>query len=329
MKVHLVDGTYELFRSHFGAPSRKDAAGREVGATVGLLRSLWLLLSTPGVTHVACAFDHVIESFRNELYAGYKTGAGVDPDLLAQFELAEDAARALGVVVWPMVEFEADDAIAAAAARYRDLPGVDQVVLCSPDKDLAQAVVGDRVVAWDRRRDIVLDAAGVTGKFGVPPASIPDWLALVGDAADGFPGIPGWGAKSAATVLSQVRAPRRDPGRPGRAGPAGGAGGPPRGEPPGGPRRRRAVPAPRDPAARRAAGAGRRRPRVARRPARLRRALRRARRRGTGAARRGGRRVPLTALPERCSAPAVCGPAVRGARRRGPSVHWDTESRCA
>ncbi|MCU0258216.1 MAG: hypothetical protein MUF56_04250 [Solirubrobacteraceae bacterium] len=203
MKVHLVDGTYELFRSHFGAPSRKDAAGREVGATVGLLRSLWLLLSTPGVTHVACAFDHVIESFRNELYAGYKTSAGVSPDLLAQFELAEEAVRELGVVVWPMVEFEADDALATAAARFRDVPGVDQVVLCSPDKDLAQAVVGERVVCWDRRRDVVLDAAGVAGKFGVPPASIPDWLALVGDAADGFPGIPGWGAKSAAAVLGR------------------------------------------------------------------------------------------------------------------------------
>ena len=193
MRIHLVDGTYELFRSHFGAPPRRDAEGREVGATVGLLRSLWLLLSTPGVTHVACAFDHVIESFRNDLYAGYKTSAGVDPDLLAQFELAEQAARALGVVVWPMVEFEADDAMAAAAARFRDAPGVDQVVLCSPDKDLAQAVVGDRVVCWDRRRDIVLDEAGVTAKFGVPPASIPDWLALVGDAADGFPGIPAGG----------------------------------------------------------------------------------------------------------------------------------------
>ena len=203
MNVHLVDGTYELFRSHFGAPPRRDAEGREVGATVGLLRSLWLLLSTPGVTHVACAFDHVVESFRNELYAGYKTSAGVDPDLLAQFELAERAVRALGIVVWPMVDFEADDAIATAAARFRDLPEVEQVVLCSPDKDLAQAVVGERAIAWDRRRDVVLDEAGVIGKFGVPPASIPDWLALVGDSADGFPGLPGWGAKSAAVVLAR------------------------------------------------------------------------------------------------------------------------------
>jgi 5'-3' exonuclease len=203
VRIHLVDGTYELFRNHFGAPPRRDADGREVGATVGLLHSLWLLLSTPGVTHVACAFDHVIESFRNELYAGYKSSAGVDPELLDQFGLAERAARALGLVVWPMVEFEADDAMAAAATRFRGAPGIDQIVLCSPDKDLAQAVTGDRVVCWDRRRDIVLDEAGVTRKFGVPPASIPDWLALVGDAADGFPGIPGWGAKSAAEVLSR------------------------------------------------------------------------------------------------------------------------------
>lgn len=203
MRVHLVDGTYELFRSHFGAPPRQDAEGREVGATVGLLRSLWLLLTSPGVTHVACAFDHIIESFRNDLYAGYKSSAGVDPVLLAQFELAERAVEELGVVVWPMVEFEADDAMAAAAARFRDESGVDQVVLCSPDKDLAQAVVDERVVCLDRRRDVVLDEAGVVRKFGVPPASIPDWLALVGDSADGFPGIAGWGAKSAAAVLAR------------------------------------------------------------------------------------------------------------------------------
>jgi 5'-3' exonuclease len=203
MQIHLVDGTYELFRHHFGAPARRDADGREVGATAGLLRSLWLLLSTPGVTHVACAFDHVIESFRNELYVGYKTSAGVAPDLLAQFGLAEKAARALGVVVWPMVEFEADDALATAAARFREAPGVRRVVLCSPDKDLAQAVRGERVVCWDRRRDVVLDEEGVIRKFGVPPPSIPDWLALVGDSADGFPGIPGWGAKSASSVLAR------------------------------------------------------------------------------------------------------------------------------
>jgi 5'-3' exonuclease len=203
MKIHLVDGTYELFRSYFGAPPKKAPDGREVGATVGLQRSLFMLVSTPGVTHVACAFDHVIESFRNELFAGYKTGAGVEADLLAQFRLAERAVAALGIVVWPMVEFEADDALATAASRFKDQPGVEQVVICSPDKDLAQAVSGVSVVGWDRRRGIVLDEDGVIAKFGVRPNSIPDWLALVGDAADGFPGIPGWGAKSASAVLSR------------------------------------------------------------------------------------------------------------------------------
>ena len=215
MKVHLVDGTYELFRSYFGAPPRHDAEGREVGATVGLLRSLAMLLADPGVTHVGCAFDKVIESFRNELFAGYKTGEGVEQALLDQFPLAEQAVAAMGIVVWPMVEFEADDALATAAARLKDEPGVEQVVICSPDKDLAQAVSGTRVVSWDRRRDIVLDEDGVVGKFGVRPASIPDWLALVGDAADGFPGIPGWGAKSAATVLARfghLEAIPEDPG---------------------------------------------------------------------------------------------------------------------
>ncbi len=203
MKIHLVDGTYELFRNHFGAPPRKGPDGREVGATLGLLRSLLLLLSTPGVTHVACAFDHVIESFRNGLYPGYKTGAGVDPTLLAQFELAEEAVAALGLVVWPMVEFEADDALASATARFKHDAEVEQIVLCSPDKDLAQLVSGSRIVGWDRRRNILLDEAGVVAKFGVRPHSIPDWLALVGDAADGLPGIPGWGEKSTATVLAQ------------------------------------------------------------------------------------------------------------------------------
>ncbi len=162
-----------------------------------------MLVGAPGVTHVGCAFDHVVESFRNDLFPGYKTSAGVDPDLLAQFPLAERAVAALGIVVWPMVEFEADDALATAALRFGGEPGVEQVVICSPDKDLAQAVRGTRVVCWDRRRDIVLDADGVAGKFGVRPPSIPDWLALVGDAADGYPGIPGWGAKSAAAVLSR------------------------------------------------------------------------------------------------------------------------------
>lgn len=201
MKIHLVDGTYELFRNHFGAPPKKAPDGREVGATLGLLRGLYALLTQSGATHVACAFDHVIPSFRNDLYPGYKTGEGVDPNLLAQFPLAEEAARALGLVVWPMVEFEADDAIATAVQRYRDEPEVEQIVICSPDKDLAQLVTASRVVCWDRRRDILIDEAGVQEKYGVRPASIPDWLALVGDAADGFPGIPGWGAKSTAAVL--------------------------------------------------------------------------------------------------------------------------------
>lgn len=203
MKIHLVDGTYELFRNYFGAPRRKAPDGREVGATLGLLRSLVLLLTSPGTTHVACAFDQVIESFRNDLFPGYKTSEGLDPELLAQFPLAEEAVSALGVVVWPMVEFEADDALATAAARFKNELGVEQVVICSPDKDLAQFVSGERVVCWDRRRDIVLDEEGVFKKFGVRPESMPDWLALVGDAADGYPGIPGWGAKSASAVLSR------------------------------------------------------------------------------------------------------------------------------
>jgi len=201
MKIHLIDGTYELFRNHFGAPPRKAPDGREVGATLGLLRGLLALLAAPGVTHVACAFDHVIESFRNELYPGYKTGAGVDPNLIAQFPLAEDAVSALGLTVWPMVEFEADDALASAVARYQNEPALEQIVICSPDKDLAQLVSGARIVCWDRRRGIVIDEEGVVAKYGVRPASIPDWLALVGDSADGFPGVPGWGEKSAAAVL--------------------------------------------------------------------------------------------------------------------------------
>jgi 5'-3' exonuclease len=216
MKIHLVDGTYELFRNHFGAPPKQAPDGRQVGATLGLVRSLLLLVTTPRVTHVACAFDHVIESFRNDLYAGYKTGAGVDPDLLAQFSLAEEAVAALGVVVWPMVEFEADDALASAVKRFRNSKTVEQIVLCSPDKDLAQLVTGQRIVCWDRRRDIIIDEAGVHEKFGVGPQSIPDWLALVGDAADGYPGLPGWGAKSAAAVLARfdhIEAIPADPAR--------------------------------------------------------------------------------------------------------------------
>jgi len=203
MKLHLVDGTYELFRNYYGAPPKKSADGREVGAALGLLRSLVALLAQPGVTHVAYAFDHVIESFRNDLYAGYKTGEGIDPDLWNQFQLAEDLVATAGVTVWSMIEFEADDALAAAAARWKDDASVDQILICSPDKDLTQMVSGSKVVSWDRRRDIILDEAGVFTKFGVAPASIPDYLALVGDAADGYPGIPGWGAKSASGVLSK------------------------------------------------------------------------------------------------------------------------------
>jgi 5'-3' exonuclease len=203
MKIHLVDGTYELFRNYYGAPPKKTPEGQEVGAALGVVRSLVALLGQPGTTHVACAFDHVIESFRNDLFDGYKTGDGVDPELMGQFGPVEQAVAALGVVVWPMVEFEADDALAAGAARFRDEAVVDQVLICSPDKDLAQSVSGSRVVCWDRRRDIVIDDAGVRAKFGVPPESIPDWLGLVGDSADGYPGIPGWGAKSAAAVLSR------------------------------------------------------------------------------------------------------------------------------
>jgi 5'-3' exonuclease len=203
MKIHLVDGTFELFRAHFGAPPAHDAAGRPVGAVRGLLATLLSLLREPEVTHVACAFDHVIESFRNALFEGYKTGEGIDPDLLAQFDPAERATAALGIVVWPMVEFETDDALATAAFRWRDEPGVEQVVICSPDKDLSQCVVGSRVICRDRLRRADRDEAGVVAKFGVPPASVPDWLALVGDTADGIPGIPGWGEKSAGVVLAR------------------------------------------------------------------------------------------------------------------------------
>ena len=216
MNIHLIDGTYELFRNFFGAPPKKTPTGQEVGATLGLVRSLLMLLTSPGVTHVGVAFDHVIESFRNNLYAGYKTGARVDPNLLTQFPLAEKAVAALGVVVWPMVKFEADDALATATARFKKNKAVEQIVVCSPDKDLAQLVDGERIVCWDRRREIVLDEPGVVAKFGVKPQSIPDWLGLVGDAADGFPGIPGWGAKSAASVLArfeQIEAIPDDPTR--------------------------------------------------------------------------------------------------------------------
>ncbi len=203
MRVHLIDGTYELFRAFFGAPPATSPAGAEVGATRGLLRSFSALLKTPGVTHVACAFDHVIESFRNDLFAGYKTGVGLDPRLTSQFELAERATSALGIVVWPMIEFECDDALATAALRFADDPRVETVVIASPDKDLCQCVRGERVVCWDRLRGKICDEPGVIAKFGVSPQSIPDLLALVGDSADGLPGVPRWGMKSAAAVLAR------------------------------------------------------------------------------------------------------------------------------
>jgi 5'-3' exonuclease len=205
MKIHLVDGTYELFRAHFGAPPKKSTSGQEVGATVGLLRSMLLLLSDPEVTHVAVAFDHVIESFRNKMYKGYKSSEGVDPIILNQFPVAEAAIKALGLVTWPMVKFEADDAIATAAAKFKKVKSVEQIVICSVDKDLTQMVDGDRVICWDRRREILLNEKGVIEKFGVAPESIPDFLALVGDSADGYPGIQGWGEKSTATVLAKYK----------------------------------------------------------------------------------------------------------------------------
>jgi len=205
MKIHLIDGTYELFRAHFGAPPKKSTSGQEVGATLGLMRSLLMLLQTPGVTHVAVAFDHVIESFRNKMYAGYKTSEGVDPIILNQFDIAEKAISALGVPVWSMVKFEADDAIATATARFKKEKSVEQVIICSVDKDLTQMVDGKKIICWDRRREITLDEKGVVEKFGVKPESIPDYLALVGDSADGYPGIQGWGAKSTATVLAKFK----------------------------------------------------------------------------------------------------------------------------
>ncbi len=202
MQVHLVDGTYELFRSFYGAPPAQAPDGREVGAVRGLLASLMSLLREDGVTHVGIAFDTVIESFRNALFAGYKTGDGIDPALWAQFPLAEAATRALGITTWSMVEFEADDALATMAVRAAADPRVERVVVCTPDKDLAQVVQGERIVQLDRRTGQVLDASAVRGKHGVPPASIPDWLALVGDDADGIPGLPKWGSKSAAVLLA-------------------------------------------------------------------------------------------------------------------------------
>ena len=202
MQIYLIDGTYELFRHYYALPSARDQDGREVAAVRGVVRSL-LGMINQGATHIAVATDHVIESFRNQLWPGYKTSAGVEPDLLAQFPLLEEMLEAAGFVVWPMVEFEADDALAAAAVAASQDPKVEQVVLCTPDKDLAQCVCGSRVVQLNRRTRTILDEAAVVNKFGVSPASIPDYLALVGDAADGYPGLPGWGAKSSAAVLAK------------------------------------------------------------------------------------------------------------------------------
>lgn len=201
MNIHLVDGTYELFRYFFAVPAARDVNGREVGAVRGVLASV-LSMIEQGATHLGVATDHVVESFRNDLYAGYKTSEGVDPQLLSQFPILEEALQAMGVLVWPMVEFEADDALASAAAKAAKDSRVKQVLICTPDKDLGQSVMGTRVVQLDRRREITRDEAGVVEKFGVKPQSIPDYLALVGDSADGFPGIKGWGEKAAGGVLS-------------------------------------------------------------------------------------------------------------------------------
>jgi 5'-3' exonuclease len=202
MDVYLVDGTYELFRHYYALPSARDADGREVAAVRGVLSSV-LGMIRGGATHIAVATDHVIESFRNDLWAGYKTSKGVEPDLLAQFPILESVLRAAGIVVWPMVEFEADDALAAAAVVADRDARVGRVIICTPDKDLAQCVRGTRIVQLNRRTRVTLDEQGVVQKFGVAPVSIPDYLALVGDSADGYPGLRGWGAKSSAAVLGK------------------------------------------------------------------------------------------------------------------------------
>jgi 5'-3' exonuclease len=202
MHVHLIDGTYELFRHFFAVPATKDLNGQEIGAVRGVVASV-LSMIEGGATHLGVATDHVVESFRNDLYPGYKTSAGVDPELLSQFPILEEALDAMGVVVWPMVEFEADDALASAAGKAAQDERVRQVLICTPDKDLSQCVVGRWVVQMDRRHNTVRDEAGVVEKFGVKPESIPDYLAVVGDSADGFPGVAGWGAKGAGLVLSQ------------------------------------------------------------------------------------------------------------------------------
>jgi 5'-3' exonuclease len=203
MNVHLIDGTYELFRHYYALPSARDAGGIEVAAVRGVIASVFGMIQRGEATHIGVATDHVIESFRNKLWRGYKTSEGVPRNLLAQFPLLEEALGAMGVVVWPMVEFEADDALASAARAASQDPRVERVVICTPDKDLTQCVRGTRVVQLNRRTRETLDEAAVIRKFGVPPASIPDYLALVGDASDGYPGLPGWGAKSTAAVLAR------------------------------------------------------------------------------------------------------------------------------
>jgi 5'-3' exonuclease len=204
VRVHLVDATYELFRAHYAPrPPVLGRGGVNLSGVAGLIDQLLYLLREEGATHVGCATDHVIESFRNDMFPGYKSSFGIPPELLAQFPIAEDAIRALGLVVWPMVEFEADDAIAAACLRFAADPAVEQVLVCTPDKDMAQLVRDARIVLLDRRRRITYDEAAVMEKWGVPPTAIPDWLALVGDSSDGYPGLPGWGAKSAAAVLAR------------------------------------------------------------------------------------------------------------------------------
>ena len=202
LEIHLVDGTYELFRHYYALPSARDQGGREVAAVRGVLASM-LGMIKGGATHIAVATDHVIESFRNGLWPDYKTSEGVEPDLLAQFPLLEEVLAAAGLVVWPMVEFEADDALAAGAVAAARDARVERVIICTPDKDLAQCVRGTRIVQLNRRTGVTLDDAGVIKKFGVSPVSIPDYLALVGDSADGYPGLPGWGAKSSAAVLAK------------------------------------------------------------------------------------------------------------------------------
>jgi len=203
VKLHLVDATFELFRAYYSRPEERGPDGRPVNAVRGLIESMLSLLREPDVTHIAAATDHVIESWRNDVYPTYKSSIGMDPALLAQFDDAERALRALGITTWAMVEDEADDAIAAAVARFDDDPGLEQIVICSVDKDLSQCVRGGRIVLRDRMRTITYDEAGVVAKFGVAPKSIPDYLALVGDSSDGYPGLPGWGSKSAAAVLAK------------------------------------------------------------------------------------------------------------------------------